>query len=130
MDAPTETGKGEDGITYANGWECLGYGVYYRTSGEQSAHEVELVRHNGTTVKDRIFLGSGMVAELAAAMSREGVEDPTALRRQRDDLLTALREIAKGEGRFNRDPIQHANNAIDNMVALAESAIAKAGGTR
>jgi hypothetical protein len=36
----------------------------------------------------------------------------------------ALREIAKGEGAFSRDPLEHAKNTIANMQAIARAAIA------
>lgn len=42
------------------------------------------------------------------------------------DVLDALREIAKGEGPYSRDPYTHACNTIDAMKALALDAIAKA----
>jgi hypothetical protein len=44
------------------------------------------------------------------------------------EMLEALREIAKGEGRFSRDPLEHAANTIEDMKALAEAAITKAEG--
>ena len=43
-------------------------------------------------------------------------------------MLEALREIAKGEGRYSRDPLGHASNTIEDMKALALAAIAKAEG--
>ncbi len=45
-------------------------------------------------------------------------------------MLKALREIAKAEGRFSRDPIEHAMNCIDSMRQLAMTAIAQSGGER
>ena len=42
------------------------------------------------------------------------------------DLLAALREIAKGEGAFSLDPLTFANNTIENMKEIANTAIAKA----
>ena len=39
-------------------------------------------------------------------------------------LLEALKEIAKGEGKYNRDPLQHAENTIENMKTIANKAIA------
>lgn len=33
--------------------------------------------------------------------------------------VAALREIAKGEGEFNLDPLEHAKNTIDNMQRIA-----------
>lgn len=44
------------------------------------------------------------------------------------DLLAALREIAKGQGPYSRDPFQHACNTIEDMKELASAAIAKAEG--
>lgn len=43
-------------------------------------------------------------------------------------MLEALQEIAKGEGAFSRDQLKHAANVIDNSIALARAAIAKAQG--
>ena len=40
-----------------------------------------------------------------------------------EPLLAALKEIAKGEGKFNRDPLTHANNTIENMINIAQDAI-------
>jgi hypothetical protein len=42
-------------------------------------------------------------------------------------LLKALEKIAKAEGPFSRDPLQHATNTIQDMVAIAEAAIDKSG---
>ena len=41
-------------------------------------------------------------------------------------LLDALMEIAKGEGAFSRDPLTFANNTIENMKEIANTAIAQA----
>jgi hypothetical protein len=35
-------------------------------------------------------------------------------------LHAALRKIAKAEGVYNRDPLEHAENIIKNMIAIAE----------
>jgi hypothetical protein len=42
------------------------------------------------------------------------------------ELLEALRKIEQGEGRFSRDPLTHASNTIEDMIAVARAAIAKA----
>jgi hypothetical protein len=42
-----------------------------------------------------------------------------------DALVAALEEIAKGEGAYNRDPLQHAMNCIDNMKSIAALALAE-----
>ena len=44
------------------------------------------------------------------------------------DLLAALKEVAKGEGPFSTDRLNHANNTITNMMAIANKAIADAEG--
>ena len=38
-------------------------------------------------------------------------------------LRAALAEIAKGEGRFSRDPYEHACNTIESMKTLAADAL-------
>lgn len=38
-------------------------------------------------------------------------------------MLEALREIAKGEGAFSRDPLEHAGNCIDSMKEIARAAL-------
>lgn len=38
-------------------------------------------------------------------------------------LRAALTEIAKGEGRFSRDPLEHASNTVDDMKAMARKAL-------
>ena len=42
------------------------------------------------------------------------------------EMLDALKEIAKTEGPYARDPKQHADNVICNMASIANKAIAKA----
>ncbi len=41
------------------------------------------------------------------------------------ELRAEFEEIAKTEGPFNRDPLQHAINCIENMAEIARAAIAK-----
>ena len=41
-------------------------------------------------------------------------------------LLKALKEMAKGEGAYSRDPLTHAGNVITNMKVIANEAIHKA----
>lgn len=40
-----------------------------------------------------------------------------------EELEEVLAEIAKGEGRYNADKLQHAVNTIDDMKAIANKAI-------
>lgn len=42
------------------------------------------------------------------------------------ELLEALKEIAKGEGAYSRDPLTHAGNVITNMKVIANQAIRNA----
>lgn len=44
------------------------------------------------------------------------------------DLLEALEEIAQGMGAYNVDPLEHANNVIEEAKSIARAAIAKAKG--
>jgi hypothetical protein len=41
-----------------------------------------------------------------------------------DALVEALREIAKAEGPYARDRLQHAQNTIEHVIAIAEAALA------
>ena len=43
----------------------------------------------------------------------------------RKELLTALEEIAKGDGAYSKDPLKHAENCITNMATIAEATIEK-----
>lgn len=45
-----------------------------------------------------------------------------------DALLAAMREIAKGNGEFSRDPLTHATNTIESMKTIAREAIELAEG--
>ena len=40
-----------------------------------------------------------------------------------EEAIKLLEEALKGEGAFNRDPIQHAENTIDNMKELITKAL-------
>ena len=50
------------------------------------------------------------------------------LLKENAELLDALKEIAKTEGPYSRDPKQHADNVICNMASIANKAITKAEG--
>ncbi len=43
--------------------------------------------------------------------------------KQKDELLKALKEIAKGGGRYDMDMLKHASNTIEDMITLAKTAI-------
>ncbi len=61
-----------------------------------------------------------LAAAPETAAERDKLKDINA------ELLEVLREIAEGKGPFDPDPLQHATNAVFNMVAIAKAAIAKA----
>ena len=43
-------------------------------------------------------------------------------------MREALQEITRGEGAFSRDPLKHAENTIESLMAIAEAALPKAKG--
>lgn len=55
---------------------------------------------------------------------RLSAQSPTPAQTREAVLEKALEEIAKGEGEFNRDPLVHASNCIDNMKKIARDALA------
>lgn len=48
---------------------------------------------------------------------------PCPLHAAAPQLLEALEKIARGEGRYNRDPLEHCSNAVEDMKAIAVAAI-------
>ena len=57
-------------------------------------------------------------------MSNISQEHQKRLEDNAPKLLEALKEISKGEGKYNRDHLQHAENTIESMKAIANKAIA------
>ncbi len=45
-----------------------------------------------------------------------------------EELVKALEDIAKGVGRFSRDPLEHCSNTVDDMKETATAALDKARG--
>ena len=41
------------------------------------------------------------------------------------ELLKALKDVLKGEGAYDMEPIRHANNTIESMKSIAKEAIEK-----
>jgi hypothetical protein len=54
---------------------------------------------------------SSVISALNTALARIG------------QLEAGLREIAKGEGEFSRDPLTHATNTIESMKAIATATL-------
>ena len=57
--------------------------------------------------------------EIARRYAKEGRQG----RLRYGTLRRALAEIAEGRGAFNRDPLRHAENCINEMVAIAQRAL-------
>lgn len=51
------------------------------------------------------------------------LDEFACIKAENERLRAALREIAKGEGAFSRDPFTHAANCVENMKSIAESAL-------
>lgn len=58
-------------------------------------------------------------------MGKMGQELDRKLDENKYVMYEALEQIAKGEGRFSRDHLTHAENTIEDMKALAEQALAE-----
>ena len=51
--------------------------------------------------------------------------NPLAVAEALPGLTGALKEIMRGEGAFNLEPMRHAENCIENMKDIARAALAK-----
>ena len=81
-----------------------------RTMTDDIRKRIELFRDNSKDVE---------IDDLWAAA------DTMESQQARIELLEeALAEIAKGEGAYSHTPLQHAENAIESMVDIADKAIA------
>jgi uncharacterized protein Yka (UPF0111/DUF47 family) len=49
------------------------------------------------------------------------------LKKQNKGLVEALKEIAMGNGAYNRDPFKHLENCYDHMKEVADSALKEMG---
>lgn len=59
------------------------------------------------------------------AAFQQTIEAFRTIREERAELLEVLKEIARGEGAFSRDPLEHAENCIEHAKAIAKAVIAK-----
>lgn len=70
------------------------------------------------------FLKTGSeVCDAAQPEARRKREEQERIVKANERMLTALREIVKGVGPYNRDNRIHASNTIDAMKAIAQAAI-------
>ena len=72
------------------------------------------------------FSDDGTAFFPVAYMESKNAETNAHLIAAAPKLLTALEEISLGKGQFSRDPLEHAENTIENMAKLACAAIAEA----
>ena len=54
---------------------------------------------------------------------KETIKNAYELSKQNTEMLHALKEIVKGEGRYSMDALEHASNTVVDMKAIAEKAI-------
>ena len=80
---------------------------------------------DGKTTTSRREANARLIAE-AGTVANETGKTPRQLADENKELLEALQEIKKGEGAYNMDKYEHANNTIENMKSLATQAINKA----
>jgi len=62
-------------------------------------------------------------AEFARPELQAGWEEIERLRERVAYLEAALKEITRGKGAFDRDPLEHAYNAIADMKIIAKRAL-------
>ncbi len=58
----------------------------------------------------------------------EGIFKAITLKTEHSIMRVALEEIAKAEGRYNPDQLEHAGNTIEDMQKLATDALARLAG--
>jgi hypothetical protein len=97
-------------------------------AGNQHAPEGMKVSLGSERIADHEFVAELVNAfragELRFARSETGTtEGYPGIAHDLETLRTALTEIAKGEGPFSRDPLEHAGNTIDAMKKLASEAL-------
>ena len=128
IDCPLKPG---DRVLVMHRWEPVPGERYLRAEGYATLVEKAPLKPNITPDieswfvqfdgSDERVLRSVYARDRVTASPRPAsVAAPRAINAQ---LLEALREIAKGEGRFSRDPLTHASNTIEDMKAIAEAAI-------
>ncbi len=85
----------------------------------------------GVTVCRNLLRDGKPVGHMSGLIGDDGDDEQVELLRilnAHEPMLEALRDIAKGEGRFSRDPLEHAATCIEDMKAIAVAAIAAAEG--
>ena len=72
------------------------------------------------------MVSARLLEEAADMVTEQSAEHAQACRRASEQLWRvreALHQIAKGEGAFSRDPLEHAGNCIDSMKSIARTAL-------
>lgn len=88
---------------------------------------VQIRQETGQHLYDRCCEQYKKIQELEGEIDRR-VQENIDRTNERNEAREALREIAKGEGRFSRDHLEHAENTIEDMKALANAALGKEAG--
>jgi hypothetical protein len=81
-------------------------------------------KQEGKHVFERISMGWWCVCECS---NEERARQVVAEHNSHAALVAALKEIAKGEGRYSKDRYTHACNCIEDMKAKADEALKEAG---
>lgn len=66
-------------------------------------------------------VNESLMAQIPEKPSRS--EDYLILRKNNEIMVRALQEITKKMGSYNRDPLKHAENVIENMAEIAEKVL-------
>ena len=97
------------------------------------ADDVSRPGHSGTVFDLHLDDGKRLARNRTGTAVAVNVRPPWAERivqavNSHDELVEALREIAKGEGEYSFDPLTHAGNTIESMIEIALAALAKVEG--
>ncbi len=89
--------------------------IYYALHGKNYDFITNVGDHANNWLHDAAFIAAANPQAVLGLLARVR------------ELEGALTEIAKGEGEYSRDPMEHAINTIDSMKAIATKAIRRPG---
>ena len=99
--------------------------IYYQNVCDKKFPGGRIIAKCLSKDKDELQVNAKLIAE-AGNVANETGHTPRQLAEQKAELLEALKEITKGEGRFDMDRLIHASNTIEDMKSIANEAIKKA----
>jgi len=85
--------------------------------------KIEVGRHTYTRARSLLVWETGAVNPTILTIHEP--EEVSARLKLYPDLVEALEKISLGEGRFSRDPLEHAGSCIEDMKAIAVAALAR-----